>query len=266
MRKCVILWDNDIGWSEELQRELLKEEVTVTEAESAVDFLQETDVAEKIKEIVLLAAGESALAVVLSASQIEDELSGSFGINEKEKVFTRWQEVLQKLCASCPVPVLFVAEEYEEKMEWEALQAGVCDSYDKRRDIRICAKRILLCGGKWGNGRVSSGLEEKNFILDDKRQCMIYDGREYMLTQKEYQVFSILFEKKESIVSRQDLLTAGWGVHFPKDCRVLDTIIKQLRAKIKDTPYRIQSKYRIGYYITVTGNCSKCSGAPSKTL
>lgn len=253
MRKCVILWDNDIGWSEELQRELLKEGVTITEAESAVDFLQETGVEEKIREIALLAEGESALAVVLSASQIEDELSGSFSINEKEKVFVRWQEVLQKLCASCPVPVLFVAEEYEEKMEWEALQTGVFDFYDKKRDIRICVQRILLCSRKWENRRVSSGSKEKNFILDDKRQCVIYDGREYMLTQKEYQVFTILFEKKESIVSRQELLTAGWGAHLPKGCRVVDTIIKQLRTKIKDTPYRIYSKYRMGYYITVTG-------------
>ena len=253
MGKCVIVWDNDIGWLEELQRELLREEVTVTEIENTNDFLQETDVMEKIRDIVLLAEQENALAVVLSASQIEDELAGSSGIDEKENVFVMWQEVLQKLCESCPVPVLFVAEKYEEKMEFEALQAGVRDFYDKKRDIRICVQRIMLCGRKWKNGKASAGTGEKNLILDEKRQCVIYDDREYMLTQKEYQVFFILFGKKETVVSRQELLTAGWGAHLPKCCRVLDTIIKQLRAKIKDTPYRIHSKYRMGYYITSAG-------------
>lgn len=249
MEKCVILWDNDIAWSEKLQRELLKEGVAVTEAESAADFLQETDMAEKIREIVLLAAKKNVLAVVLSASQIEDGLAGSFGINEKETLLVRRQEILRELCENCPAPVLFVAEEYTEKMEWETLQAGACDFFDRKRDMRICVQRILLCGRKWERGKISFGTGDKVLILDDKKQCMLYNGREYTMTQKEYQVFSVLFHKRETIVPRQELITAGWGAHPPKDCRVLDTIIKQLRAKIKDTPYKIHSKYRMGYYI-----------------
>jgi len=238
---------------EELQKELFREGITVIEAESDADFLQETDVMKKIRETALSAADESVLAAVLSASQLEEELAGGFGEDGRGKCSDRWQEALQRFCESCPAPVVFVAEEYEEEMEFEALQAGVCDFYDKKRDIRICAKRILLCGRRWGNRKACSETGDKILILDDKRKCIIYDDREYMLTQKEYQVFSILFGKRETIVSRQELLAAGWGAHFPKCCRVLDTIIKQLRAKLKDTPYRIHSKYRMGYYITSTG-------------
>lgn len=248
-KRVIILWDNDIGWSEELRNELFQEKVEVIEAESAVDFLQEADVMKKTGEIILLAEGENAMAVVLSASQLKDELAAGATADEKDKPSLWWQEVLQRFCESCPVPVLFVAENYEEKTELEALQAGASDFFDKGRDIRICSQRILICGRKRGKEAFFSDTGEDILILDDKKQSVLYDGGEYILTQREYQVFSELWKKRGTVVSRQELLEAVWGKDTPKCCRVVDTVIKQLRSKIKDAPYVIQSKYRAGYYL-----------------
>jgi DNA-binding response OmpR family regulator len=69
------------------------------------------------------------------------------------------------------------------------------------------------------------------------------------LTPKEAVVFHCLVRSQGELISREEILRAGWGEKLPDCKRVVDTVIKQLRGKLKETQYVIRSKYKLGYLL-----------------
>lgn len=246
MGKYVILWDNDIGWCEKLRRGLLKEGIQIAEIEEhGEDDRQELPVG-RLAEMAVRLQEEELFAVVLSVSQLQEAVGTLIPYGNGH-----WVEILREICDMLGVPVILIAEESGEVEELAALRAGACDYVYRDRDIRICIQRILLCAGKQSvRGRQSGGSSSELF-LDKVRQSVRYGEWECALTRKEYLVLAALLEKRDSIVTREELFDVAWKGNPPACGRVIDTVIKQLRAKLKETPYVIQAKYKRGYYITV---------------
>ena len=90
----------------------------------------------------------------------------------------------------------------------------------------------------------------------DEGKCQFYCcGTVLDLTKKECLVLSRLLQDQERVVARKDLLLAAWGAESLGEERVLDTVIKQLRHKLRPVSYSIKSKYGVGY--AVKRNLSK---------
>ena len=82
--------------------------------------------------------------------------------------------------------------------------------------------------------------------MDVKGQ-KVYVREEYIeTTPKEFELLLFFMENEGMVLSRDRILDAVWGYHYEGDTRTVDTLVKQLRKKLKDGNY-IRSIYGVGY-------------------
>lgn len=244
MKRRIILWDNDIGWCERLRRELEKEEIVTEEVEDRADLWRKlTECREDVRfyqsqgrEPYFSLNRDEILAIVLSEEQLMEELPDE------------WQEELRKICNSGIAPVLFVGEQEDEEQEFLVFSMGVSDYFSREKALRICVARIFASVGKGYWWRANDKIEWE--IMLDKKRCQFYYKKlSFALTPKEYMVLACLLAGGGEVVTRRELLLAAWEKDALECDRVLDTVIKQLRNKLKSTEYIICSKYGVGYAI-----------------
>ena len=79
---------------------------------------------------------------------------------------------------------------------------------------------------------------------------MSRDGRPIELTLKEYELLLYLLKNRARVVSREELLTKGWGIDFVGETRTLDMHIGTLRKKLSDdaeNAHLIKTVRGVGY-------------------
>lgn len=73
------------------------------------------------------------------------------------------------------------------------------------------------------------------------------NGKEIVLTHKEYELLYFFMVNPEQIFSREQLLNRIWGYDFEGTTRTVDTHIKTLRQKLGDEGKHIVTLIRSGY-------------------
>ena len=77
------------------------------------------------------------------------------------------------------------------------------------------------------------------------------NGKEIVLTHKEYELLFFFMVNPEQIFSREQLLNRIWGYDFEGTTRTVDTHIKTLRQKLGDEGKHIVTLIRSGYKFEV---------------
>lgn len=77
------------------------------------------------------------------------------------------------------------------------------------------------------------------------------NGKEIVLTHKEYELLYFFMVNPEQIFSREQLLNRIWGYDFEGTTRTVDTHIKTLRQKLGDEGKNIVTLIRSGYKFEV---------------
>jgi len=75
----------------------------------------------------------------------------------------------------------------------------------------------------------------KNTIYFEKLVCL-REGKEILLTQREAMVIRYLIERKNEIVTRQELLENVWQINPEIETRTIDNFIVRLRKIFEDDP------------------------------
>ena len=73
------------------------------------------------------------------------------------------------------------------------------------------------------------------------------DGKECVLTNKEYQLLLYLMENKNIVLTRDQILEHIWGFDYDGDVRTIDTHIKMLRMDLAQCGSYIRTVRGIGY-------------------
>ncbi len=155
-----------------------------------------------------------------------------------EKAFAEAWEMFQK--GQC-CHVVLVLEHEDIEAELLALRVGVLDVLIKEKGAELAAERIrrLIIRTEEMEWHGLSGEREEIF---EKAFSGIH------FTNLEKKVLRELFTKEEQVVSRWELICRFWGKE-EKNVRVVDTVVKQLRKKMKNTNYLIQGIYGKGYLL-----------------
>jgi DNA-binding response OmpR family regulator len=77
------------------------------------------------------------------------------------------------------------------------------------------------------------------------------DGKERILTYKEFDTIYLLARNYAHVYSRDQLLNKIWGFDYMGNTRAVDILIKRLRSKIKPCDTYIQTLYGVGYKFEV---------------
>ncbi|MNY70843.1 putative transcriptional regulatory protein TcrX [compost metagenome] len=65
------------------------------------------------------------------------------------------------------------------------------------------------------------------------------DGKTIDLSPTEYKLLNYLFENKNKVLSRTQILQAVWGINFDNTTNVVDVYISYIRNKIDETEQKI---------------------------
>lgn len=137
-----------------------------------------------------------------------------------------------------PKVVLLTAKS-EIRDEIQALNIGADDYVRKPFEPQVLLLRIkrllnlqdtLNCGG---------------LILNRNTQKVEINGREVVLSKKEFELLQIFMINQGIILSREKLLISVWGIDYEGDERTVDTHVKRLRAKLGED--FVKTRRGIGY-------------------
>lgn len=159
--------------------------------------------------------------------------------------------IVRGLRQTLPLPLIVCSEKCNYYEELQCLQAGADDYVSTTIHTSILRLRTLhliqLYQGCFPQRLVYGGLTES----PGNRQYY-YDQHSLELTGREYDVLYWIFRSYEEIVSKEKLLYHIWEEDTPQTRRALDTVMKQLRRKLQDTPVRVKTCYGKGYRLENT--------------
>lgn len=148
-----------------------------------------------------------------------------------------------------PILMLSAAEEMDRLI---AFELGVDDFVSKpfsARELAVRASAILRRTSRSaarepeGNG----ALQYERLTLDLGQQCAYVDGERVELTEKEFDVLSLMARNAGRVLSRERILADVWGSTGARTPRVVDTQVKWIRRKLGKAGHYLETLRGVGY-------------------
>lgn len=156
-------------------------------------------------------------------------------------------EVLREIRKTSDVPVIMLTALGDSRSELRGFRAGACDYISKPFHGEVLLARIRAAlaykAPKPDKDRWKAGSLE----VDLKGCHVLVDGKECVLTNKEYQLLLYLMENKNIVLTRDQILEHVWGFDYEGDIRTIDTHIKMLRIDLAQCGNYIRTVRGIGY-------------------
>jgi DNA-binding response OmpR family regulator len=138
------------------------------------------------------------------------------------------------------VPIILLTAKTEEVDKVVGLELGADDYITKPFSLRELLARIKAALRRAGTGNDSK--KEKDDVRIGKLTVSFSlftasdVSGEVRMSHKEYAILKYLVERKNEIVSRQELLENVWGYGESPTTRTVDNFIVKLRHKIEEDP------------------------------
>ena len=154
------------------------------------------------------------------------------------------------------VPIILLTAKGEEIDKVLGLELGADDYVTKPFSLRELLARIKAVLRRTeekvtkDNDFVKIGRLEVNFSSYNALE----NGNAVQMSHKEFEILSFLWGKKNSTVTRDDLLNKVWGYDENPTTRTVDNFILKLRQKVEidyNHPQVILTVYGIGYKLIV---------------
>lgn len=153
-------------------------------------------------------------------------------------------EVLKEIRKRSAIPVLMLTAKSAEEDQLDSFGYGADDYITKPYTLAILKahmEAILKRAGK-----MAETLECGEICLERASQRVTYQNKSVECTPKEFELLQYFMENEGIVLSRDTILNSVWGYYYAGDIRTVDTLVKQLRKKLKDSNY-IRSVYGVGY-------------------
>lgn len=166
-------------------------------------------------------------------------------------------ELLRRLRQKSELPVIFLTSKDEEIDEMFGLKMGADDYIKKPFSQRLLVERVkaVLRRSKARSEpatRESKGdlLERGKLVMDPDRHYCTWDSKPVTLTVTEFLILQALASRPGFVKSRDQLMDAAYDDQVYVDDRTIDSHIKRLRKKFKqsdDSFDAIETLYGVGY-------------------
>ena len=149
---------------------------------------------------------------------------------------------LKKLRQTSVFPVIFVTNRGSESDRILGFELGaddyVCKPFStKELVLRVQAvlRRYSEKDGKSGDGLFH--VQGHTMRFDERNHSLTVNDEEVFLTAAEWRILAHLIDKADELVSRSEILTDCFDYNAESYERVVDTHIKNIRAKLGDGPW-----------------------------
>lgn len=156
----------------------------------------------------------------------------------------------QEIRKESRLPILFLSSHDQPMDIVMAINMGADDYVTKPFDMTVLLAKIQgLLRRTYDFIGEQASLVFENVTLDLKTMQVSYAGQIEDLTKNEFQILRVLFERAQTVVSREELMQELWNSDLFVDDNTLTVNVARLRKKLADMglPNLIVTKKGVGY-------------------
>lgn len=161
--------------------------------------------------------------------------------------------ILQKLRAAPAIrrlPVIMLTAKGSEYDIVRGLDNGADDYIPKPfRMMELLSRIRALLRRSGAENEKQEEYTVGNLYVNPLRHIVRVDGKEVVLTLKEFELLSLLISRQGIVFTRAQLLDEIWGYGFDGESRTVDVHIRTLRQKLGPAGNYIETVRGIGYKI-----------------
>ena len=199
--------------------------VLLIEDEESIGSLVRTYFARDGFAVVWLRSGEEALLELVSHKidlvVLDIGLPGIDGF-----------EVCRRIRSRSQVPILMLTARDEEPDRINGFELGADDYVLKPFSPRELVARAHAILRRGRQAAYQDVLRLGDVELQRGERVALAGEQEVKLTNKEFDLLTVLIENAGLVLSREKLLDKVWGMTYPGDTRTVDVHIAQLRRKL----------------------------------
>lgn len=152
------------------------------------------------------------------------------------------------------IPIIFITAKDTENDTITGFNIGADDYISKPFSLREVIARVKAVIRRTASTSEKEKTEELNYkglTLNITQKKVSIDGKEVLLTKKEFEILMLLLQNKGRVYSREDILSKVWKEEVYVLDRTIDVNITRLRKKVGEYGKNIVT--RLGY-----GYCFEC--------
>ena len=153
--------------------------------------------------------------------------------------------MLEKLREVSTVPVILLTAKGEEEDKLQGYDFGADDYMTKPFSPKVLIAKVKALLKRTREDLDSSSQDFNGLTINKLSHEVKIDGKEIILSPKEYELLIYLITNESIALSRDNILDNVWGIDYYGDIRTVDTNVKRLREKLLD---------KANYIITVRGS------------
>lgn len=153
---------------------------------------------------------------------------------------------LRSASATANIPVIMATAKGSEFDKVIGLDTGADDYLVKPFGMMEMVARIKAVMRRTAP-KTDQVLTCGNIVLDETRHIVTVDGKQVVLTLKEYELLKLLMENAGQVFTRDILLSRIWGQDYLGETRTVDVHIGTLRTKLAKGGEKIETVRGVGY-------------------
>lgn len=153
---------------------------------------------------------------------------------------------LRAVSATANIPVIMATAKGSEFDKVIGLDTGADDYLVKPFGMMEMVARIKAVMRRTAP-KTDQVLTCGNIALDEVRHIVTVDGKQVVLTLKEYELLKLLMENAGQVFTRDILLSRIWGQDYLGETRTVDVHIGTLRTKLAKGGEKIETVRGVGY-------------------
>ena len=154
-------------------------------------------------------------------------------------------------------PVLFVTAREDEQDKLYGYDQGADDYVVKPFSLAVLYAKAQALLRRSRGMTAAEVLRAGELELDPARGTVTADGQRIDLPPKEFALLRALMERKNRVLTRDELLDLAWGWDYDGTDRVIDGHIKKLRRALGKHAECIKTVVKRGYKLEVNGDENK---------
>src|ERR1700704_6610457 len=152
-------------------------------------------------------------------------------------------QVIRRIRAWSPMPVIVLSARAQERSKIEALDAGADDYVTKPFGVGELLARVRAALRHATRTPTGKALSLGQARIDLEKRQASRDGREVHLTPLEFKLLAALAKHLGMVVTHRQLLREVWGPSHIEHTHYLRIYMKQLREKLEQDP--VQPRYLV---------------------
>lgn len=153
---------------------------------------------------------------------------------------------LRAASATANIPVIMATAKGSEFDKVIGLDTGADDYLVKPFGMMEMVARIKAVMRRTAP-KTDQVLTCGDIVLDEVRHIVTVDGKQVVLTLKEYELLKLLMENAGQVFTRDILLSRIWGQDYLGETRTVDVHIGTLRTKLAKDGEKIETVRGVGY-------------------